>query len=194
MRLFAGLGNPGPEHARDRHNVGFEAVDSIHRVHGFPPWRARFQGLVSDGRLGDERVSLLKPQTFMNESGRSVAEALRWLKLSPEALVVFHDELDLEPLRVKVKRGGGHAGHNGLKSIDRLVGPGYWRVRIGIGHPGDRARVTGYVLSPWDKALRPALDRLLEDLAHLAPLLAAGHTERFMSDVALRQREGAHGP
>lgn len=190
MQVFAGLGNPGPAHAGQRHNVGFMAVDAIHDAHGFGPWRARFHGLVSEGRLGAEKCLLLKPMTFMNESGRSVGEALRFFRLGPEALTVFCDELDLEPLRVKVKVGGGNAGHNGLRSIDRHVGPDYARVRIGIGHPGDRARVTGHVLGDWAKEQRPALDRLLEDLAALAPLLAAGEHARFTSDLALRQREG----
>jgi len=190
MRLFAGLGNPGPAHAGQRHNVGFMAADAIHAAHGFSPWRARFHGLAAEGRLGQNRVMLLKPMTFMNESGRSVAEALRWLKLAPEALTVFMDELDLEPLRVKVKVGGGNAGHNGLKSIDRHIGPAYTRVRIGIGHPGDRARVTAHVLGPWSKDERPALERLLGHIAALAPLLAAGDHARFMSDLALRQQEG----
>jgi PTH1 family peptidyl-tRNA hydrolase len=187
MLLFAGLGNPGPAHAGQRHNVGFMAVDAIHAAHGFAPWRARFQGLAAEGRLAGLRVLLLKPMTFMNESGRSVGEALRWLKLAPAALTVFYDELDLEPLRVKVKLGGGNAGHNGLRSLDRHIGPDYVRVRIGIGHPGDKARVTGHVLGDWAADERPALARLLEDMAALAPLLASGEHARFMSDLALRQ-------
>lgn len=190
MRVFAGLGNPGPAHAGQRHNVGFMAVDAIHARHGFAPWRARFQGLVADGRLDGMKCLLLKPMTFMNESGRSVGEALRFFRLGPDTLTVFYDELDLDPLRVKVKVGGGNAGHNGLRSIDRHVGPGYARVRIGIGHPGDRERVTGHVLGDWAKDQHPALERLLDDIAVLAPLLAAGDHARFMSDLALRQQEG----
>jgi len=189
MRLFAGLGNPGPAHAAQRHNVGFRAVEAIHDAHGFLPWRARFHGAVSEGRLAGRRVMLLKPMTFMNESGRSVGEAMRWLKLPPEALTVFHDELDLPPFRVKAKLGGGHAGHNGLRSIDRHVGPAYVRVRIGIGHPGDRARVTGHVLGAWTAAEEAELARLLEDLAALAPLLAEGDLARFLSDLARRRQE-----
>lgn len=187
MLLFAGLGNPGPAYARHRHNVGFMAVEAIAGRHGFSPWRARFQGLCAEGRLGALRVILLKPMTFMNESGRSVGEALRWLKLGPEALTVFYDELDLAPFRVKVKVGGGHAGHNGLRSIDRHVGSDYARVRIGIGHPGDKARVTGHVLGDWTQEDQPVLADLLDDMAALAPLLAAGEHARFMSDLALRQ-------
>ncbi len=190
MQVFAGLGNPGPAHAGQRHNVGFMAVDAIHRAHGFGPWRARFHGLAAEGRLGTAKILLLKPMTFMNESGQSIGGALRFFRLPPEALTVFVDELDLPPLRVKVKRGGGNAGHNGLKSIDRHIGADYVRVRIGIGHPGDRARVTGHVLGDWAKPERPALERLLDDLAALAPLLAAGDHARFMNDLALRQQEG----
>lgn len=191
MRLFAGLGNPGPAHALQRHNAGFQALDAIHHTHaGFGPWKPRFQGLFTEGRLGSERVLLLKPQTFMNESGRSVAEALRFYKLGPEALTVFHDDLDLAPLRVKVKSGGGHGGQNGLRSIDRHIGPEYRRVRIGIGHPGHKDRVTGYVLGNWPKAELDRLGDLLGDIAALAPLLAAGEDARFMNDLALRAQLG----
>ncbi|WP_448579938.1 aminoacyl-tRNA hydrolase [Thermaurantiacus sp.] len=187
MLLFAGLGNPGPAYAMHRHNVGFMAVDAIAAAHGFSPWRARFQGLVAEGRLGPSRVMLLKPLTFMNESGRSVGEALSWLKLAPEALTVFYDELDLPPFRVKVKTGGGAAGHNGIRSIVQHVGPAFHRVRIGIGHPGHKDRVTPHVLGNWAKEEQPALAALLDDVAELAPLLAAGEHARFMSDLALRQ-------
>jgi PTH1 family peptidyl-tRNA hydrolase len=187
MLLFAGLGNPGPAYAMHRHNVGFMAVDAIAAVHGFSPWRARFQGLVAEGRLGPSRVMLLKPMTFMNESGRSVGETLSWLKLAPEALTVFYDELDLPPFRVKVKTGGGAAGHNGIRSIIQHVGAEFARVRIGIGHPGHKDRVTPYVLGNWAKEEQPALAALLDDMADLALLLAAGDHARFMSDLALRQ-------
>lgn len=190
MLLFAGLGNPGPAYARHRHNVGFMAVDAIHAGHGFSPWKARFQGLSAEGRLADARVLLLKPMTFMNESGRSVGEALRFLKLGPEALTVFHDELDLQPLRVKVKMGGGAAGQNGLRSIIAHVGADFRRVRIGIGHPGHRDRVTPHVLGNWAKAEEAPLAALLADIAALAPLLAAGEDVRFMNDLALRQQTG----
>lgn len=187
MRLFAGLGNPGPAYARHRHNVGFMALDAIHAGHGFPAWRARFQGLASEGRLGPVRVLLLKPMTFMNESGRSIGEAMRFLRLEPDRLTVFHDELDLPPFRVKVKTGGGAAGHNGLRSIIAHVGPEFERVRIGIGHPGERDRVTPHVLGNWAKAEEAPLAALLADIAELAPLLAAGDPLKFMNDLALRQ-------
>jgi PTH1 family peptidyl-tRNA hydrolase len=189
MLVFAGLGNPGPAYAGHRHNVGFMAVDAIHRAHGFAPWKARFQGQAAEGRLGEARVLLLKPMTFMNESGRSVGEALRYLKLDASDLTVFYDELDLEPFRVKVKRGGGAAGHNGIRSITAHVGPDFRRVRIGIGHPGHKDRVTPHVLGNFAKAEEPALAAMLADIADLAPLLAAGDDARFMSDLALRQQQ-----
>lgn len=184
MLLFAGLGNPGPAYALNRHNIGFMAVDAIHAVHGFGPWKARFQGLVAEGRLGTAKLLLLKPMTFMNESGRSVGEALRFFKLGTDALTVFHDELDLEPFRVKVKVGGGAAGQNGIKSLMAHVGADFRRVRIGIGHPGHRDRVTGHVLSNFAKADEDRLVAMLGDIAELAPLLAAGDDGRFMSDMA----------
>lgn len=191
MLVFAGLGNPGPAYAGHRHNVGFMVVESIHRTHGFTAWKSRFQGVVAEGRLGAARVLLMKPMTFMNDSGRAVGEALRFLKLGPEALTVFYDELDLAPFRVRVKWGGGTAGHNGIRSIAAHVGPGFRRVRIGIGHPGDRDRVTPHVLSNFARGELPALEAMLADIADLAPLLAAGEDARFMSDLALRQqREG----
>lgn len=190
MLVFAGLGNPGPAYALNRHNVGFMAVDAIHEAHGYGPWKAAHQGQVADGRLSGVRVLLLKPMTFMNESGRSVAALLRFFKLEMSALTIFYDELDLEPFRVKVKVGGGAAGHNGLRSIDAHVGPGYRRVRIGIGHPGHRDRVTPHVLGNWAKAEMAPLAALLHDIADLSPLLAIGDDARFMSDLALRQQEG----
>jgi PTH1 family peptidyl-tRNA hydrolase len=189
MLLFAGLGNPGPAHALHRHNVGFMAVDAIHAVHEFGPWKPRFQGLFAEGRLGSARVALLKPMTWMNESGRSVGEALRFYRLGAADLTVFYDELDLEPFRVKVKQGGGAAGHNGIRSIAAHCGMDFRRVRIGIGHPGDKARVTGHVLGNYTAAEREALAGLLADIADLSPLLAEREGEaRFMSDIALRQR------
>ena len=152
MLVIAGLGNPGAQYARNRHNIGFMAVDAIAGASRFGPFRARHQGLLADGLIGGERVMLLKPQTFMNESGRSVGEALRYAKLSLSALVVIHDELDLAPAKVRVKVGGGDAGHNGLRSITAHVGAGYKRVRLGIGHPGDKALVHHYVLSDFAKS------------------------------------------
>ena len=190
MLVYAGLGNPGPAYAQHRHNIGFMSVDAVAAEHRFSPWKARFQGLACEGRLGDEKLLLLKPMTFMNESGRSVGEALRFFRLEPAALTVFYDELDLDPFRVKVKQGGGAAGHNGLRSIDTHVGQDYARVRIGIGHPGHKDRVTPHVLGNFAKAEQADLAHLLADIADLAPLLAAGDAPRFMSDLALRQQSG----
>ena len=189
MLLFAGLGNPGPAYALHRHNVGFMAVDAIHAVHGFGPWKARFQGLASEGRLGPHRMLLLKPATFMNESGRSVGEALRFFKLGLDALTVFHDDLDLEPLRVKVKRGGGAAGQNGIRSVMAHVGEEFRRVRIGIGHPLRKQAVLGHVLGNFPKADEERLAALLGDLADLAPLLADGRDDKFMNELTLRMRD-----
>lgn len=187
MQLWVGLGNPGPQYALHRHNVGFMALDTIAEVHAFGPVQKKFQGWVQDGRIGSERIILLKPATFMNESGRAVSEALRFYKLGPEALTVFHDELDLAPFKVKVKQGGGHAGHNGLRSIDQHIGPEFRRVRLGIGHPGHKDRVTGYVLGNFAKAEQDDLVTMLGAVAGEAGWLAKGDTVRFMSDVALRQ-------
>lgn len=187
MKLFAGLGNPGAAHALNRHNIGFMAVDAIAALHGFGPWKTRFQGLASEGRIGSDKVTLLKPATFMNESGRSVGEALRFYKLEPtEALTVFYDELDLEPFKVRVKHGGGAAGHNGIRSIDAHVGPDYARVRLGIGHPGHKDRVTGHVLGNFAKAEIEPLADLLGAVAAEVPWLLAGDEARFMSEIARR--------
>jgi len=186
MQLWVGLGNPGAEYALNRHNVGFMAVDAIAGVHGFEPWKKGFQGWISAGRIGSARILLLKPATYMNDSGRSVGEALRFYKLDLDALTAFHDELDLEPFRVKVKKGGGAAGHNGLRSIDAHLGQEYRRVRLGIGHPGHKDRVTGYVLGNYAKAEMDDLSDMLGAVAAEAPLLAAGDDARFMNEVALR--------
>ncbi|MCL4188647.1 MAG: aminoacyl-tRNA hydrolase [Rhodobacteraceae bacterium] len=186
MRLFVGLGNPGAAHSANRHNIGFMAVDRIAADHGFGPWKARFQGLYAEGRLGGERVALLKPQTFMNLSGQSVGEAMRYLKLSAAEVTVFHDELDLAPGRLRLKQGGGHAGHNGLRSLHAHLGEGYGRVRLGIGHPGHRDRVTGHVLSDFARADADWLDELLAGISHGAPALAAGDGARFLAAVAAR--------
>ncbi len=191
MQIWVGLGNPGAQYALNRHNVGFMVLDTIAEVHDFGPVQKKFQGWVQDGRIGTERVILLKPATFMNESGRAVAEALRFYKLGPEALSVFHDELDLPPFKVKVKVGGGHAGHNGLRSIDQHGAPDYRRVRLGIGHPGHKDRVTGYVLGNYAKADGDDLATMLGAVARAAPWLATGDDARFMSDVALIQQEDA---
>lgn len=186
MRLFVGLGNPGAKYAGNRHNVGFMAVDRIAADHGFAPFRARFQGEVSEGRLGVERVVLLKPSTFMNLSGQSVGEAMRYFKLEPADVVVFHDELDLAPGKVRLKAGGGHAGHNGLRSIHGHIGEAYARVRIGIGHPGHKDRVATYVLSDFAKAEGAMLDDLLSGLSDGAPALATDDSAKFLNAVALK--------
>jgi PTH1 family peptidyl-tRNA hydrolase len=186
MQLWVGLGNPGAEYALHRHNVGFMAVDTIADLHSFEGWKKQFQGWTAMGRIGTQRILLLKPATFMNESGRSVGEALRFYKLEIDALTVFHDELDLAPFKVKVKTGGGTAGHNGLRSIDAHLGPDFRRVRIGIGHPGHKDRVTGHVLGNYAKAEMDDLAGLLGAIAAEAPALAAGDDTRFMNDIALR--------
>jgi PTH1 family peptidyl-tRNA hydrolase len=188
MQLWVGLGNPGPEHAMERHNVGFMAADVIADMHGFGPPQKKFQGWLQEGRIGGEKVLLLKPATFMNESGRSVGEALRFYKLDVDALTVFHDELDLTPFKVKVRTGGGLAGHNGLRSIDQHLGPEFRRVRLGIGHPGHKDRVTGHVLGNYAKAEIDALTDMLAAISAEADWLARGEDARFMSDVALRQQ------
>ena len=186
MRLFVGLGNPGAKYAGNRHNIGFMAVDRIAQDHGFPPWRAKFQGEISEGRLGREKVVLLKPGTFMNRSGQSVGEALRFFKLEPEEVVVFHDELDLAPGKARFKQGGGHAGHNGLRSIHAHIGAEYGRVRLGIGHPGHKDKVAAYVLNDFAKADQGWLEDLLRGISDGAAALAEGDTARFMNAVALR--------
>jgi PTH1 family peptidyl-tRNA hydrolase len=184
MKLFVGLGNPGQEHALNRHNVGFMAADAIAAAHDFPAWRKRFSGLAAEGRLDGEQVLLLKPQTYMNRSGSSVGEAVRFYKLELRDVVIFHDELDLAPGKLRVKTGGGVAGHNGLKSITAHIGNDYVRVRIGIGRPGDREKVSKYVLSDFAKADRGMLEALLGAIAEAAPFLAEGATDKFQSRVA----------
>jgi PTH1 family peptidyl-tRNA hydrolase len=186
MRLFVGLGNPGAKYARNRHNIGFMAVDRIAADHGFGPWRTKFQGQLSEGRLGEERVALLKPETFMNLSGQSVGEAMRFFKLEPGDVTVFHDEIDLAPGRLKVKTGGGHAGHNGLRSIHGHIGEAYHRVRMGVGHPGRKEAVAGYVLHDFGKADEDWLDDMLRGISDGAAALAEGDAARFQNAVALR--------
>ena len=190
MRLWVGLGNPEPGMARQRHNVGFMAIDAIARRHGFSPWRQRFKGLIAEGTVGGERVIALKPQTYMNGSGESVQPAAAFYKLPPERITALHDELDLVAGKVRVKRGGGAAGHNGLRSMDRRLGtPEYWRVRIGIGHPGAKERVQGHVLGNFAKADEGWLSEFLDALADAAPLLAEDKPEEFMTRVALLTQE-----
>jgi peptidyl-tRNA hydrolase, PTH1 family len=186
MLLWVGLGNPEPGMARQRHNIGFMALDVIAIRHGFSPWRKRFKGLVAEGTIGGEKVLALKPLTYMNVSGESVQAAAAFFKLGSESITAFHDELDLAPGKLRVKRGGGAAGHNGLRSMDRMLGtPEYWRVRLGIGHPGVKERVTGHVLGDFAQADRDWLLPLLDGVADAAPLLAAGKPEDFMTKVAL---------
>ena len=186
MKLFVGLGNPGAKYANNRHNIGFMAVDRIASDHGFGPWKSRFQGEATEGRLGTEKVLLLKPGTFMNRSGQSVQAALQFYKLEPGDVTVFHDELDLAPGKCRVKQGGGHAGHNGLRSIHGHIGEAYGRVRLGIGHPGHKDAVAGYVLHDFPKADAEWLDDLMRGIADGAPYLAEGDGGKFMNAVALR--------
>jgi PTH1 family peptidyl-tRNA hydrolase len=185
MLVIAGLGNPGAQYARNRHNIGFMAVDAIAERGRFGPFRARHQGLTAEGLVGAERVMLLKPQTFMNESGRSVGEALRYLKLDLGALAVIHDELDLAPGKVRVKIGGGDAGHNGLRSITAHLGPGYKRVRIGVGHPGDKALVHNYVLNDFAKSEAGWVEAVCRAIAEAAALLAKGQDASFQNKTHL---------
>ncbi|MEM9707583.1 MAG: aminoacyl-tRNA hydrolase [Pseudomonadota bacterium] len=186
MRLFVGLGNPGEKYARNRHNIGFMAVDRIASAHGFPPWRAKFQGELTEGRLGNAKIVLLKPLTYMNKSGQSVGEAMRFFKLGPEDVVVFHDEIDLAPGKLKAKSGGGHAGHNGLRSLHAHIGEDYGRIRMGVGHPGHKDRVPGYVLHDFAKADGEWLENMLSGIEDGAPHLAAGDSARFMNAVSLK--------
>lgn len=186
MKMFVGLGNPGSKYAGNRHNIGFMALDQIASDHNFAPWRGKFQGQLSEGRLGREKVILLKPETFMNLSGQSVGEAMRFFKLEPADITVFHDELDLAPGKCRVKMGGGHAGHNGLRSMHQHIGESYQRVRLGIGHPGHKDRVSGYVLHDFAKADAEWLDDVLRGIGDGAPHLADGDAARFMNAVALR--------
>jgi PTH1 family peptidyl-tRNA hydrolase len=194
MLLFVGLGNPGDRHVWNRHNVGFMAVEAIAKRHGLPPWRRRFQGVATEGAIGGERTLLLLPGTYMNESGRAVAEAMHFYKLGLSDLAVFHDELDLPPAKVRVKTGGGVAGHNGLRSISAHVGNDYRRVRIGIGHPGVKDMVHPYVLSDFAKAERPWVEALTGILADNAELLVRGEDASFQNKVHLAMVAKGYGP
>ncbi len=188
MQIWAGLGNPGTQYAMHRHNVGFMAADVIADMYRFSPWTKKFRSLVAEGRIGTQKVLLVKPQTYMNDSGDAVQQALKFYKLGVEDLTVFHDELDLAPMKVKARIGGGLAGHNGLRSINASLGPDFRRVRIGIGHPGHKDRVTGYVLGNYAKNEIDALSDMLGAIAAEAPRLAEGDHARFMSDIAMRQQ------
>lgn len=188
VKLLAGLGNPGPKYANNRHNVGFMALDAIADSHAFSPWRQKFQGQLSEGRFGSDKVLLLKPETFMNLSGQSVSEAMRFYKLGPDDVIVFHDEIDLAPGKCRAKSGGGHAGHNGLRSIHQHIGPDYHRIRIGVGHPGQKEQVPGYVLHDFSRSDEQWLQALLDGIADGANWLAKGDTGRFMNAVSVRMQ------
>ncbi len=187
MLLFVGLGNPGPEYAGNRHNIGFMAVDAVIDHCGFarPRRRLRLRGVFSDGVIDGVKVLVLKPGTYMNQSGRSVGAAMRYFRLTPEQVIVFHDDIDLAPGKVRVKQGGGHGGHNGLRDIDAHIGRDYRRVRLGVGHPGDPDRVEGYVLKDFSRSDRDWLARLMDAVADAVPLLVAGDEPGFMTRVAL---------
>ena len=189
MLLWVGLGNPEPRMSRQRHNIGFMALDRIAERHRFSPCRQRFRGLVAEGAIGGEKILALKPQTYMNDSGDSVQAASAFFKIPVDRITAFHDELDLTPGRVRVKRGGGAAGHNGLRSMDRMLGTAdYWRVRLGIGHPGHKDRVTGWVLGDFARADAEWLNALLDAVADAAPALVAPEPEAFMNRVALQMQ------
>ncbi len=185
MLIIAGLGNPGAKYSGHRHNIGFMAADEIVRRHSFGPWKSKHKAEISDGTLNGEKVLVVKPQTFMNESGQSLGEILRFYKEDISNLVVIYDELDLQPGKLRIKTGGGHGGHNGIKSIDAHCGKEYRRMRLGIGHPGSKERVTGHVLGDFAKADQEWLDKLLQSIADNAPLLAEGNDANFMNKVAL---------
>jgi PTH1 family peptidyl-tRNA hydrolase len=191
MQIWAGLGNPGAQYALHRHNVGFMVVDLIAEVHGFSPWTKKFRGLIAEGRIGRHKILLLKPQTFMNLSGDCVQQALHFYKRDLDALTVFHDELDLASMKMKVKHGGGVAGHNGLRSIGAHLGPDFRRVRIGIGHPGpgQKEKVTPHVLGNYAKSEMEPLADLLAAIAAEVEWLADGDDVRFMSEVARRLQD-----
>lgn len=192
MKLFVGLGNPGKKYTNNRHNIGFMALNQIANDHSFSPWKNKFQGQITDGKLGDEKVILLKPETFMNLSGQSVSETIKFYKIKIEDIIVFHDELDLAPAKLRVKISGGHAGHNGLRSIHQHIGADYHRVRMGIGHPGHKDRVANYVLSDFTKNDQNWLQDLLFGISDGAIYLVNNDAGKFMNAVAMRtvpQRE-----
>jgi PTH1 family peptidyl-tRNA hydrolase len=184
MRLLVGLGNPGTAYSRNRHNIGFMAADEIVRRHSFSGWKSKFQGDLAEGTIDGDKVLVLKPGTFMNLSGQSVAAAVRFHKIELQNVIVFHDELDLPSGKIRIKKGGGAGGHNGLKSIDAHLGPDYWRVRLGIDHPGDKNLVSPYVLGDFFKADQAWLDPLIDGLARHLSLLLAGEHNDYMSKIA----------
>ncbi len=185
MLLLVGLGNPGGDYARNRHNIGFMAVDEIVRRHSFQPFRSKFNGELAEGRIGSQKVLVLKPQTYMNESGRSVGAAANFYKISAEDVLVIHDELDLEAGKIRMKSGGGHAGHNGLRSIHAHIGDGYRRLRMGIGHPGDKTKVTSHVLKDFAKADKEWLEPLLDSVSDHIGMALDGDAAGFQNRVAL---------
>jgi PTH1 family peptidyl-tRNA hydrolase len=184
MRLIVGLGNPGSRYERNRHNIGFMAVDEIVRRHSFPPFRSRFKGEIAEGNVGGAKVLALKPQTYMNDSGASVLAAASFYKIPPSEIAVLYDEIDLAPGKLRVKKGGGAAGHNGIRSIDAALGPDFWRVRLGIGHPGVKELVHGYVLSNFTGDEKTWLDPLLDAIAEAVPLLIEDNPQAFMTKAA----------
>ena len=189
MQIWAGLGNPGPQYAMHRHNVGFMACDVMAEMHGFGPIQKKFQGWTQEGRIGSDKILLIKPATYMNESGRAIGEAMRYYKLEPKDVTVFYDELDLDPFKIKVKRGGGAAGHNGIRSTIQHIGAEFRRVRIGIGHPGHKDRVTGHVLGNFAKAEQDSLVQMLGAIGAEAEWLANDNDPRFMSEIAMRMQD-----
>ncbi len=189
MWLFVGLGNPGAKYAAHRHNIGFMAIEKMADEYGFSPFRSKFQGELSEGRIGGHKVALLKPQTMMNLSGDSVQKAVKFFKIEPERIVIFHDEIALDFCKVRVKLGGGNAGHNGLRSVQSCLGSAdYWRVRLGVGHPGEKAQVHNYVLGNFTKAEEPDAARLINAVSEHAPLLVENNMDEFMNAVALKTR------
>jgi len=194
MVLLVGLGNPGQDYAKNRHNIGFMAVDEIARRYSFGPWRRRFQGQTADGRLSGKRAFALKPETYMNESGRAVTQAMRYYRLEPEDVIVLYDEIDLDAGKVRCKQGGGNAGHNGLRSLDSHIGRNYVRVRLGIGHPGDRDRVSSHVLGNFSNADMVWVTNVIDAVSDAVPALAIGDIPGFSNQVAQRLSPAKSGP
>jgi PTH1 family peptidyl-tRNA hydrolase len=194
MLLIVGLGNPGSQYSKNRHNIGFMAVDEIVHRHGFGAFRAKFQGELAEGKIGNEKVLALKPMTFMNESGRSVAQAVKFYKIDPQDVIIIHDELDLAAGKLRVKSGGGHGGHNGLRSIHAQIGSDYRRIRLGIGHPGDKSKVTGHVLKDFASADSEWLDPELDAIARHVGFIVNGEDAKFMTDVAREMKPQTHKP